>query len=73
MTTYTPEQRDRASMNALLALIELKQEQLRQLRVYEPRRLTFQLLTAVATVLGAGGAFVAAAIALAVFLAKGLH
>lgn len=69
MTAYTPEQRDRATIDALLADIELKQEQLRQLRVYEPRRLTFQLLTAVATVLGAGGAFVAAVIALAAFLA----
>jgi hypothetical protein len=56
-------------LDSILADIELKQEQLRQLRVFEPRRLTFQLLTAVATVLGAGGAFVGSVVALAVFLA----
>ena len=69
-TLPTQEQRERVAFDALLADLELKQEQLRQLRVYEPRRLTYQLLTAVATVLGAGGAFVGAVVALAIYLAR---
>ena len=69
MMTPTEEQQRLAKYDAVLADIELKQEQLRQLHVFEPRRLTFQMLTAAATVLGAGGAFVGAVVALAIFLA----
>lgn len=52
----TPEQRQRAAWDLLLTDLELRQEQLRQLKSYEPRRLLIQGLTAGGVLVGAGAA-----------------
>ena len=54
--TPTPEQRQRAAWDLLLLDIETRTEQLRQLKVYEPRRLLIQGLTAGGVLVGAGAA-----------------
>jgi hypothetical protein len=85
LTTPTTEQEQRAKYDAVLADIELKQEQLRQLRVfdvelkqqqlrqfaiYEPRRLAFQLLGAVAALLLSGAAFAGSVLAVSNWIAR---
>ena len=54
----TGEQEQRANWDRLLIDIELKQEQLRQLRPYEPWKLAFSGITAGAAFFPAGAAFV---------------
>ena len=54
----TGEQEQRAKWDRLLIDIELKQEQLRQLRPYEPWKLAFSGMTAGAAFFAAGAAFV---------------
>lgn len=85
LTTPTSEQEQRAKYDAVLADLELKQEQLRQLRVfdvelkqqqlrqfaiYEPRRLAFQLLGAVAALLLAGAAFAGSVLAVSSWISR---
>ena len=79
--TPTPEQEQRAKWDLLLLDIEhrteqlrqmngvdrdLKLEQLRQLKTYEPKRLLIQGLTAAAVLMGAGAAIGALLVRLAV-------
>jgi hypothetical protein len=52
----TAEQEQRARWDLLLTDLELRSEQLRQTRAYEPRRLFIQGVTAFAVTLGAGAA-----------------
>jgi hypothetical protein len=54
----TAEQEQRAKWDQLLSDIELKQEQLRQLRTFEPWKLAFSGMTAGAAFFAAGVAFV---------------
>jgi hypothetical protein len=56
MTTLpTDEEQQRAKWDLLLTDIELRLEQVRQLKTYEPLRLWVQALTAFAAVFAAGG------------------
>ena len=55
-TLPTAEQQQRAKWDLLLLDIETRTEQLRQLKVYEPRRLVFMGLTSGAALFGAGAA-----------------
>ena len=64
------EQERRAKYDAVLADLELKQEELRQLRVFEPRRLTFQMLSAVAAILLAAAAFAGSVLALSAWISR---
>lgn len=57
LATPTPEQEQRARWDLLLTDIELKQEQLRQLKTFEPWKLAFAG-TAGAALFAAGAAFV---------------
>ena len=52
----TAEQQARAKWDLLLTDLELRAEQVRQTKAYEPRRLVIQGLTAGATVFVAGAA-----------------
>ena len=52
----TEEQRQRAKWDLLLTDIEYRQEQLRQIKTYEPKRLVIQGVTAAAVLMGAGAA-----------------
>jgi len=54
----TPEQQQRAAWDLLLTDIEYRQEQLRQIKTYEPWRLAFAGMTAGAALFAAGAAFV---------------
>jgi hypothetical protein len=63
-TVPTPEQQQRAKWDLLLLDLEQRAEQVRQLRVYEPRRLVIQGLTAGAALLAAGAALGGTLIAL---------
>ena len=56
ITLPTAEQQQRAKWDLLLTDIEYRTEQLRQLKVYEPRRLLIQAITATAALLGGGAA-----------------
>lgn len=60
MSTTTPlptdEQIQRAKWDLLLSDIEYRAEQVRQIKVFEPRRLLIQGLTAAAVLLAAGAA-----------------
>ena len=51
----TPEQQQQVQWDLLLADFALRLEQVRQIKVYEPRRLLIQGLTAAAALLAAGG------------------
>jgi hypothetical protein len=66
----TAEQEQRAKWDLLLLDIETRNEQLRQLRVFESRRLTFQLLGAVAALLLAGAAFAGSVLAVSSWIAR---
>jgi hypothetical protein len=70
ITTPTTEQAQRAKYDAVLADLELKQEQLRQLRVFEPRRLAFQMLSAVAALLLAAAAFAGSVLAVSAWISR---
>jgi hypothetical protein len=59
----TPEQEQRARWDLLLLDIELRAEQVRQSKAYEPRRIFAQMVTAAAALLGAGAALGALVIA----------
>ncbi len=61
----TAEQLAHAKWDLLLADIELRLEQVRQTKAYEPRRLVIQALTAAAAVFVAGAAVGAFALRLA--------
>jgi hypothetical protein len=52
----TAEQEQRAKWDLLLLDIEHRSEQLRQLKVFEPRRMIIQGVTATAVLVGAGAA-----------------
>jgi len=52
----TAEQIQRAKWDLLLADLEYRQEQIRQIKTFEPRRLLIQGLTAGGVLLGAGAA-----------------
>jgi hypothetical protein len=58
IATPTPEQEQRAKWDQLLTDIESKQEQVRQLKAYEPWKLAFSGMTAGAALFAAGAAFV---------------
>jgi hypothetical protein len=51
----TSEQEQRVKWDLLLADFDLRLEQVRQMRGYEPKRLLFQGLTAFAAIFAAGG------------------
>jgi hypothetical protein len=70
LTAPTSDQEQRAKYDAVLADLELKQEQLRQLRLFEPRRLTFQMLGAVAALLVACAAFTGSVLALSAWISR---
>lgn len=53
--TPTAEQQQRAKWDLLLADLERRHEQIRQMKAYEPRRLIIQAITAAAAVFAAGG------------------
>lgn len=55
-TLPTSEQEQRAKWDLLLADLELRTEQVRQTKAYEPRRLVIQAVVAAATVFIAGAA-----------------
>lgn len=58
ITLPSAEQEQRAKWDLILTDIELKQEQLRQLRSFEPWKLAFSGMTAGAALFAAGAAFV---------------
>jgi hypothetical protein len=58
--TPTPEQEQRARWDLLLLDLEHRAEQVRQLKVYEGKRLVIQAVTSAGVLLGAGGAIGAA-------------
>jgi len=55
--TATPsdEQRQRAAWDLILLDVELRTEQLRQMKAFEPKRMIIQGLTAAAALMAAGG------------------
>jgi hypothetical protein len=55
MTMPSDEQRQRAKWDFLLLDLEHRAEQVRQIKVFEPRRLLLQGLAAAAALMGAGG------------------
>ena len=55
-TTPTEEQEQRAKWDLLLLDIEMRSEQVRQLKTYEGLRLMFSGATAAAALIGAGAA-----------------
>jgi hypothetical protein len=55
VTIPSDEQQQRARWDLLLLDIEHRTEQVRQIKVFEPRRLLIQGLTAAAALLAAGG------------------
>jgi len=55
MTMPSEEQQQRIKWDLLLADFELRLEQVRQIKSFEPRRLVIQGLTAAAALLAAGG------------------
>ncbi len=55
-TLPTDDQRQRAKWDLLLADLELRAEQVRQMKHYEPWRLAAAMATAAAGLLGAGAA-----------------
>ena len=56
MAHLTLAQQEEAKNDLLLADIEMRLEQVRQLKSYEPRRLWIQAITALAALFGAGAA-----------------
>jgi hypothetical protein len=51
----SPEQTQRAQWDLLLTDLEYRGEQLRQIKVFEPRRMWISAVTAAAALMGAGG------------------
>lgn len=60
----TDEQRQRAKWDLLLTDLELRAEQVRQTKAYEPRRIFIQAVTAAAAIFVAGAALGAFALRL---------
>jgi hypothetical protein len=58
-TAPTPEEEQRAKWDLLLTDLEVRLEQLRQLKTFEPRRLIIQGVTAGAAIFGSGAALMA--------------
>ena len=56
-TIPTSEQKQRAAWDLLLLDIEMRSEQLRQLKTFEPRKLLLSGITTGAAVFGSGAAF----------------